>query len=1384
MKAKRQFVRCYSLPATARAKSAALIRVSHRMALMLLLLLNCVARRVWHPFVVLLATTTLAVVADALARTRAASDVSDSLPRLEIQYQHADAISAVAVSRDGRIAATADPEGWIVLRNMSTGRQIRRLRAGFSVLQLAFSVDETRLLALGGNLGQEKLQAEIWDVRRGTLVQSIPTALSGITFGSYRFADFVHDQQSTNNIVMCDSTQHWSAIVVLAIRCELRSLPDSPYPEDQTTTNYRQFSVPGDSLVERIVDVTRIGQTLYVLAIGLTRKSIIALRLNLDNPDDNAFVDHTISHDKIVESAKLVGKQAICAVDETREVLCWKLQTSRTSSRPITVTQVPARPPSVITIAGLSDGKLVVARRTDGFDSAASDDEESVRPHGTVDVMIGDPFVPGVEQWMSIAIASPLSSSLQYKYFSEGRGLQAWRANDARRSLLVESSTSGDRIAIASYGGFAVVDRPEKSATTYNLDYPIRPESLAFSEDGSQLALLGERNSHWNVRTGIHAGVSESLYGTYIGDTFLLAPIQNPIPSTGLFPHLQSFSPKKGLSQISLPTQSCGPRQLAIHHTMIGLQEGSVNLTSDALQTDFWEALCRSVVASLSPTDLQSENWWISAIWRDRIAISSLGADENRVRNQIRNIVDGSQYWSREVKNRFPFSDLLNHDLEAAVWDYTSVFPTFFNGLSFSADGSRAIVRSFPSEDTVRIELVHAQTGKTVHLWEIQWDASVGFADQHQTLLESEHPYPSSTLAPVISNDGVVALVTQGFDLTRNETNDPGSRIDKIVEVLSLENGRKLKRFTVEPGVHILTGYANTENTAWVLLGIDTIRKGWTLTFWDTRDVATVPLDVVPRIPADKWASFSPDGSLLGVIEAEGSVRLWRVQESGTIMPLARLIGFANGDWTVVKEDGRYDASRPADVGPLSWITHSDPLDPLALSAFYLDFYEPALLTRLLSGEVLPQINAIEKRDRAVPKVKISKIVASNDTEAVDVEVQVERRSAAAIGDVRLFRDGSLIGTSRIEELDGSGRPEYTAAFRNIALPSNWSQAVEFSAYAFNGDGVKSETSFGYIGADHVNARERRAFIVSIGVNAHENASWDLQYAADDARAVSELLEEKLRRSGHFDAVYPVTLVSQRGQGSTVEGNARREDLLNVLDALGGKKVPPGSGSLIPGFHQLSKATPDDFVFLSFSGHGVNGEDGLFHFVLSDTGPGVARRVDRHFLGRTLDSNLLATKMLRLDAGGIAMSIDACNSANSIQGTGFKPGPMGSRGLGQLSYDKRMMVIAASQAESVAVESDALRHGLLTFAMLREGLQGGLADSDPNDGLVSLREMMAYGVRRVPELHEHILRDSFVPKGLDSVSEVFVGSLEGHHRELQRPQLFPFSEIRVLMPIK
>ena len=502
---------------------------------------------------------------------------------------------------------------------------------------------------------------------------------------------------------------------------------------------------------------------------------------------------------------------------------------------------------------------------------------------------------------------------------------------------------------------------------------------------------------------------------------------------------------------------------------------------------------------------------------------------------------------------------------------------------------------------------------------------------------------------------------------------------------------------------------------------------------------------------------------------------------------LARLITFEDNGWAVVAPDGRYDASDPADLEGLSWVMPDAPTKPVPLTIFYREYYEPHLLPRLLAGEEFSPIASIAELDRTQSQVTIAGIETAGDN-SVNVAVEVIESGTEGVQDLKLFRDGRLVALddlgSRPRDLD-QGEP-WRVTFQDIELPTTGPEAVEFLTYAFNADGIKSDTHrFSYT-RPHVEPRPRHAFVIVVGVNAYQNQSWDLRYAAEDARATGEIVSRHIKASGEFQDVHPVLLIAERDKLSgTITGTATREALLAVLDVLAGEAADQELLSRIPGAASLRKARPDDLVYLAFSGHGLSGDDGLFHLFLSDIGEGERRVVDSALLTRTLDSDQLARHLFRVDAGDFVMVVDACNSAASVEGGGFKPGPMGSRSLGQLAYDKAMRVVAASQAEAVALESEQLRHGLLTFAMLHEGLAGGAADRAPTDSAIGFSEMLSYGVERVPLLYEDIRSGNFVPQGRGATAHVSLATQATIPPSPQRPSLFDFSrgERDVRLPV-
>lgn len=426
------------------------------------------------------------------------------------------------------------------------------------------------------------------------------------------------------------------------------------------------------------------------------------------------------------------------------------------------------------------------------------------------------------------------------------------------------------------------------------------------------------------------------------------------------------------------------------------------------------------------------------------------------------------------------------------------------------------------------------------------------------------------------------------------------------------------------------------------------------------------------------------------------------------------------------------------------------------------DYYEPRLLPRLLACHAaettdpkacetaFPKVRPLGELNRVQPGVKILGVQrgASADEAVVDVEAldktdptEPNKKTHTEAYDLRLFRDGELVGQWP-EPREATNRPEDIEAWREVsAVPTprhsfpvklasrDLSKPVVFTAYAFNEDRVKSETTlpWPYTPPADMPKRKPKAYVITVGVNHYKTPRWDLEFAAKDAEDMSAAL----RLIKDYEVV-PVTLTSEASPISVEQ--ATKANIRAVLGLLAGHRGNVAGLAGVAHVNELAQATPDDVVILSFSGHGYTEKNGAFYLLPSDANPD--ENIPASSLPSFISSEELSEWLRNVDAGQMAMIIDACHSAASVP-AGFKPGPMGDRGLGQLAYDKGMRILAASQADDIALEIESLHQGLLTYA-LREGLIAGKDGKLPaaSSAEVTLQSWLKYAEQRVPGLYD------------------------------------------------
>ena len=580
--------------------------------------------------------------------------------------------------------------------------------------------------------------------------------------------------------------------------------------------------------------------------------------------------------------------------------------------------------------------------------------------------------------------------------------------------------------------------------------------------------------------------------------------------------------------------------------------------------------------------------------------------------------------------------------------------------------------------------------------------------------------------------------------------------------------------------------------------------------------------------PEDLVGDFSPDSRLLETLGGDGFERVYEVS---TGKELCRFITRADGSWVAVDPEGRFDASDLEEIQGVHWLAPEDPLKPLPLEIFMRDYYEPRLLARIFAGERFAPVRSLSEVNRAQPSVKIISIEQQKERpELARVTVEATRPSdGSEVYDLRLFRDGRLVAASPAEggalktdaqtgkatvtfddvRLPRAGVAEVEADSNSDADAAAHARGVEFSAYAFNEDRVKSLTArASFEPPVRLPASKGRAYVISVGVNAYENEAWDLRFAANDARRLQEVVAARVASGGEYEEVVSVPLISdyatdggKKTQPRVVrEMNATRRNFKAVLDLLAGRKTDEEILKGVPNADKLRRATPEDLVLVSFSSHGYADERGSFYLFASDAG---ASESLSEALRRAISSDELGAWLRDVDAGELILVVDACHSAASVQGEGFKPGPMGSRGLGQLSYDKGMRILTSTQADDVALESALVEQGLLTYALTRDGLEAARADFKPKDARITVAEWLAYGVERVPALHAEVekrlaemraAREASAPASLgeDAQARVILLSssgantngggrgikVSGQATRTQQPALFDFARRR------
>ncbi len=511
---------------------------------------------------------------------------------------------------------------------------------------------------------------------------------------------------------------------------------------------------------------------------------------------------------------------------------------------------------------------------------------------------------------------------------------------------------------------------------------------------------------------------------------------------------------------------------------------------------------------------------------------------------------------------------------------------------------------------------------------------------------------------------------------------------------------------------------------------------------------------------------FTPDSNLLASASDDGSTFLWDLKTGEHLLTLISLDD--GGEWMVVTPQGLFDGT-PVSWNQILWRYNQETFNVAPIEWFFNEFYHPGLLADIFAGKRPKVAQDVSKKDRRQPVVKLSLVgptAESVSTRTIKVKIDVSDAPAdkdnpkgSGAQDVRLFRNGSLVKVWHGDVLKGQAN---VALEEEITVTAGPNRLV---AYGFNRDNVKSKDSpVVFTGAESLK-RKGTAYIIAVGVNEYANSQYNLKYATADAKSFGDEMRRRQTQLAEFERVEVIQLLDQE---------ATKANILTAIKRLAGEPGPP---TLKAGVTDGIKcAEPEDTVVIYFAGHGT-AQAQRFYLIPHDLGyTGDRTKLTEQGLKTMISHSIsdieLEAAVEGLDAGHLLLIIDACNSGQALEAEEKRRGPMNSKGLAQLAYEKGMYILTAAQSFQAALEAAQLGHGYLTYALVEEGLKTPVADSAPKDGVVIAREWLNFATERVPQMQEQRMSEGRGVGLQIAFTEGETNIADPQKRSVQRPRVF------------
>ncbi len=448
---------------------------------------------------------------------------------------------------------------------------------------------------------------------------------------------------------------------------------------------------------------------------------------------------------------------------------------------------------------------------------------------------------------------------------------------------------------------------------------------------------------------------------------------------------------------------------------------------------------------------------------------------------------------------------------------------------------------------------------------------------------------------------------------------------------------------------------------------------------------------------------FRADEKIAFLGRSDGGFSVVRVDDGRELATAYRF----EKEWLVVSPEGFFDGT-PAAWNYFHWRLRDDIFDRLQPEQFFNEFYHPGLLRDVMTrAQTIPEVLAerkdpraslsIANKDRRLPQLHLEQTAATCNKSRLDLNLTLnvvgpdgDHGQSCGVKDVKVFHNGILAWSSKpgVELAPGP---------ISVSVPIV-AGLNKIRAYAFNRDNVKTPDATIHVTGAVSLARTSHAYVLAIGIDHYADPSYNLNYAVADARDLGKALEKNLPFSKKAETVHVTYLLNER---------ATRQGILRALQDI------------------AAKASPEDTVIVTYAGHGMNHKS---RFYLLPHDVEIGDDLEKQARRGVSDLDLEAA-FHDLQAKHISLILDACHSGQALEAEEWRVGPMNTRGLAQIAWEKGMDILTASQSNQSAKEVSKLGHGLLTYALLE-----GFSKAPRTGGALSARAWLDFGATEVPQL--------------------------------------------------